>query len=84
MLAKSDEFVERTTPAKVIGVVSGKTEKTGNYTAVRTGTDYVEIGCAPDSRGILIGPASQNIVAATCLVFVRVLEIFFIYGILWR
>ena len=129
MLAKSDEFVERTTPAKVAGVVSGKTEKTGNYTAVRTGTDYVEIGCAPvsgadgyciyrydakskkwikilvdegdnydrktrkvyfmvgklkpgtgymfriaayksrwtspDSRGILIGPASKNIVAAT-------------------
>lgn len=29
MLAKSDEFVERTTPAKVTGVVSGKTEKQG-------------------------------------------------------
>ena len=47
MLAKSDEFVERTTPAKVTGVVSGKTEKNGKYTAVRTGTNYVEIGCTP-------------------------------------
>lgn len=36
MLAKSDEFVERTTPAKVTGAISGRTEKTGNYTAVRT------------------------------------------------
>ena len=49
MLAKSDEFVERTTPAKVTGAVSGRTEKTGNYTAVRTGTNYVEIGCTPVS-----------------------------------
>ena len=49
MLAKSEEFVERTTPAKVTGAVSGRTEKTGNYTAVRTGTNYVEIGCTPVS-----------------------------------
>ncbi len=49
MLAKSEEFVERTIPARVTGAVSGKLEKNGKYTAVRTGDDYVEIGCTPVS-----------------------------------
>lgn len=45
MLAKSDEFIRRTLPAKVTGAVSGTTEKNGRYTAVKSWEKSVRIGC---------------------------------------
>ena len=50
MLAKSDSFIKRTPPAKITGVVSGRTEKIGSRIVVQTGPDYVEIGCTPVPR----------------------------------